>query len=74
MREDTRLIEAKCHPNPVINGLEVCHEHKRDKLIFTAWRGDSPANNRQLQYTLQEVAYGDVPTREDLEWLTKAEE
>lgn len=70
MREDTRRIEAKWHPNPVMNGLEVCHEHKRDKIIFTAWRGDNPANNRQLQFSRHEVAYGDVPTPEDLDWLT----
>jgi hypothetical protein len=74
MREDTKRIEAKWHPNPVINGLEVCHEHRRDEIIFTAWNGDDPANNRQLKFSRHDVVFGDVPTQADLEWLTGAGE
>jgi len=70
MRKETKLVEQKWHPNPTHNGVEICHEHKRDTIIFTAWEGDNPVNGRQLRYDRHDVAYNNVPTVEDLDWLT----
>ena len=74
MRADTRLIEKKWHPNPMHNGLEICHEHKRNgTVIFTAWKGDSLANDRQLHFDRHHVAYNNMPYSADLDWLTAGE-
>ena len=73
----TKVIEKKWHAaGPILhNGLEICHEHQRNGIIcFTAWNGDNPANDRQLHYSREQVAYCDVPDTEDLDWLTGKED
>jgi hypothetical protein len=71
MRDDTKIIEKKWHPIPKHNGLEICHEHKRNgTVIFTAWHGEHQANDRQLQFDRYDVAYNNAPSSDDLDWLT----
>ena len=50
-------IESKLHPCPTIDGIEILHEHRGRKIIFTAWKGDNPANNKLLEYSRDEVLY-----------------
>ena len=74
IRDDTKVIENILHPNPIIKGIEICHEHTRNgKIRFSAWQGDNPVRNGK-QFS---VNRHDVLTRKDfyllytkdLEWL-----
>lgn len=71
MRNDTKIIEKKWHPNPIVGGFELCHQHKGNNIIFSVWNGDVSANDKFLTYTRQEVAYHDMPSKEDIDWLVE---
>ena len=44
-REFKKIIESQLHPNPVINGITICHRHVGQKIHFSAWDGEKPLDN-----------------------------
>ena len=79
MREEKKKIESQLHPNPIFNGSEVAHEHRRDGYIyFTAWKGNNQINrDLQLRFKRSEILRYDVPGEfyklytKDFKWLTE---
>lgn len=50
-RKEFKIIESHLHPAPEpINGLEVCHEHQVQHIIFTAWKNNKKFNNNSLKF------------------------
>ncbi len=49
-RQELKQIESYLHPCPVLNNTEILHEHKGQRIIFTAWVKDNPINNKILNY------------------------
>ena len=77
LRDDTKTIEAILHPCPIINGIEICHEHTRNgKIIFTAWRSENQIDNGGKQLILNRF---DILSRpefyilydKDMKWLAE---
>lgn len=54
-RETLKQIEAKLHPCPNINGVDILHEHRGRMIVFTAWKGDDPLNNRHINISRDNV-------------------
>ncbi len=50
-RDEKKHIESKLHPCPTVNGFEVLHEHRNKDIVFSAWKGDSKINNREVYLT-----------------------
>ena len=78
LQGERKKIESQLHPNPIVNGCEICHEHLRNgKIRFTAWQGQDPLmNGAQLVFSRQDVLRHTIPCefyqlhKKDLEWLT----
>ena len=37
---ELKRIETKFHPSPRIEEVEICHEHRGRRVVFTGWIGD----------------------------------
>jgi hypothetical protein len=75
-REELKEIEAKLHPCPVINGFDILHQHKGQKIIFSAWKGDEPLNRKTAEWSRDYVYFSQnfyAEERPYLEWLTAQE-
>jgi hypothetical protein len=73
-REEKARLEAILHPCPTINGIDILHEHKGQRIIFNAWKGDDRVNNRNANfsrwYVLNCEDFYKVHA-EDLKWLAE---
>jgi hypothetical protein len=76
-RDELKTIESRLHPCPVINGCDILHEHKGRKIVFAAWKGNSPANRRTLDIDRLTVLNDQefyAHFAEELKWLTEEAE
>jgi hypothetical protein len=74
-REDKKVIESKLHPNPIINGIKICHEHKGKQIIFSAWKDLDRINNKSFSVDRREILFCNSNIYEDyvnaFTWLTE---
>jgi len=73
-RKTLAEIETKLHPCPTVNGLTILHQHVGQKIVFSAWKGDNPANNRSSEFSRYYVLNClDFYSKHsyDLQWLTE---
>lgn len=69
-RAEFKQIESVLHPCPTVGDIEILHEHKGKKIIFTAWKDDEPCNDRFLVMQRFEVLTQERgPSQEEVEWL-----
>jgi hypothetical protein len=48
-REERKQIEKILHPCPKINGIDILHEHQRNrKISFSAWLGENPFTKKKF--------------------------
>ena len=47
-REIKEQIEKALHPCLTVDGVTILHEHRGGKIVFSAWKGDSPCNDRSF--------------------------
>jgi hypothetical protein len=77
LREEKKKIETILHPEPIFNGLQICHEHLRNgKIRFTAWVGETPVNmDKQVIIERSEVLRVEndfyMLYEKDLRWLAE---
>lgn len=57
LREEKETIERKLHPSPVINGLDIFHEHRGQMIEFRAYKDGMFFNNKSLEYLRIDVLY-----------------
>ena len=77
-REQKKRIEKILHPNPVFNGIEVCHSHGRNKIVFQADPDKAKSVSFGKRVELSKARILGYPDREtflkdyskDLKWLT----
>ena len=76
-KEELKRIESVLHPCLNIGGIEILHEHKGQKITFSAWDDDKPINNRYSEFTRLYVLHCmDFYIRHanDLKWLTEKDD
>jgi hypothetical protein len=74
-RKERKEIESKLHPNLIVDGVEILHEHlKSGKIQFEAWLQDNPiGNGRSIVLTKEDVLYSDDFYKDyavEMAWLT----
>ena len=77
-RQERAAIEKILHPCPVMKGCEICHEHKGRTIIFSAWKGECPAQElgarKTMIYNVADILDNGAGfyrhERHSLEWLT----
>ena len=42
-------LESILHPIPKFGDIDICHEHKKGVIEFTAWKGNDRANWASLE-------------------------
>jgi len=73
MRKELREIEKMLHPCPVFDGIEVLHEHRGRRIVFTAWREDTQIRGKEVAFPRKSVLYGPADfyeaNKRDFQWL-----
>jgi len=76
-RHELKDIESVLHPNPVIGGVEIGHQHKGKTIFFYPFpvmgTGGETLNNKYLAYGRERVLYSTTfyaDNNEQLKWLT----
>ena len=70
--QECREIELKLHPGITIEGKYITHSHRGSNIIFSAWIGNTPYNNREYSVQRMTVLYSTDFYKEhhdQLEWL-----
>ena len=76
-RAELKQIEARLHPCPTIDGLDILHEHRGQKILFSAWRNDLRANSREVVLRRTDVLLYEEPYTmfsSEFDWLVKGVE
>ena len=47
-RLELKEIERQLSAIPAYGDLEICHNHARDVIIFSVWRGGAPVNRKEM--------------------------
>ncbi len=74
LRRESAEIEDKLHPVITIGGIVIQHRHVGKKIIFSAFEGSAPFNNREFCITRDSVLATEdfyKEYKEELGWLVE---
>ena len=69
-REEFKAIEAALHPTLQIGDIDILHEHRGQKIIFTSWKGNKRVNEREMHLDRSHVLlFSDALDESSHRWL-----
>ncbi|HAX99314.1 MAG TPA: hypothetical protein DCY12_10625 [Candidatus Atribacteria bacterium] len=51
------VIEKALHPCPKFGEIEILHEHRGQRIVFSAWKDDKPLTNKSISFRRDTILY-----------------
>lgn len=70
-REKRKEIEKILHPVPLVGNIEILHQHTRDYIVFSAWKGDDRISWNEVKILKSQIVEHPGISTKDIDWLAK---